>query len=73
MTIDEAKDIVGDTFESFAQYVCTNCAANDWYCPSYCDFLERLSNIGFEYVLGKFAHYEGDLVKFSRYFKDRRR
>lgn len=72
MTIEDAKNEVGDNFTDFAKHICCQCTANDWFCPSYCDLLERLSYMDFEYVLEKYAHYDGDLVKFSRYFKNSR-
>ena len=71
MTREEAIEEVGDNFESFAKYMCDSCT-NDWYCPSYCDFLEKLSRLDYDYILGKYAHYDGDLVKFSAYFKAKR-
>ena len=73
MTLEQAKDEIGDNFETFAKHICCNCTANDWFCPSYCDFLERLSYMSFDYILEKYAHYEGDIVKFSNYFKTKRR
>ena len=71
MTIEQAKDEIGENFETFAKHICCNCTANDWYCPSYCDLLKRLSNMNFDYILEKYAHYDGDIIKFSKYFKRR--
>lgn len=39
MTLEQAKDEIGDNFETFAKHICCQCTANDWFCPSYCDFL----------------------------------
>lgn len=72
MTREELIDEIGDNFESFAHHICSSCISNDWYCPTYCDFLEKLSYLDFEYVIEKYMHYEGDIVKFSQYFKYQR-
>ena len=72
MTREEAINEIGDNFESFAYHICSSCTANDWYCPTYCDFLEKLSYLDFEYIIEKYIHYEGDIVKFCRYFKYQR-
>lgn len=58
------------TFEIFAKVMCVGCNANDWYCPTYCDVLEKASRIPFEIIQEKFAEHDGDLFKITRYIKE---
>lgn len=66
MTIEEAKDEVGERFEDFVKHVCSACR-NDWYCPSYCALLEKMAQMDFNRILEKVAHYDGDIVKVTRW------
>lgn len=62
MTIEEVKEEI-PTFEVFAKIYCDNCTANDAYCPSYCNELEKASRIPFEIIQAKYAQCDGDLHK----------
>lgn len=72
MTLEEVKEEI-PTFEIYAKISCNNCIANDAYCPSYCNELEKASRIPFEIIQEKYAQYGGDLRKVSRYIKNTKR
>lgn len=63
------KEDVPETFEDFAKYICNRCTANEWYCPSYCDTLEKASKIDYEILKKKFVQYDGDVQKLCRFIK----
>ena len=67
------EDYAPTTFEEFAEEVCNNCTANDYYCPSYCDLLEKASKISFERIRKKYIEHEGDIGKVCRYIKNTKR
>lgn len=67
MTLEEAKKEIPD-FESFAKASCTNCVANDWYCPSYCNDLEKAQRI-FDRVQMMYAKYDGDMYRIGKWLK----
>ena len=39
MTIEEAKEYIPD-FDTFCRQACL-CCNNEWFCPTYCDVLEK--------------------------------
>lgn len=67
MTIAEAKAEIPD-IDSFLHWGCNNCS-NDWYCPTYCELLEKAKKIPFDRILSCYARYDGDAVKVFRYIK----
>ena len=69
MTLEEVK-VEMPTFGSFAQLVCDNCKANDWYCPTLCEELEKASRIPFDIIQERFAYHDGDLAKVMKYIRD---
>ena len=68
MSIEEAKKDI-PTIESFLRQSCNTCTANDWYCPSYCDDLEKAKKMPFEKIQQIYAKWDGDMVKVFRYIK----
>jgi hypothetical protein len=68
MTVEEAKKDLGD-IDRFCRCVCDYCTANDWYCPTYCEMLEKARKIDFNRILKCYAKHEGDLMKVVRYIK----
>ena len=61
-----------NNFEEFAHESCLYCS-NDWYCPSYCDVLEKAQKMDFELIRKKYIEYDGDLEKVWRYIKNTKR
>lgn len=72
MTLKDAIEEI-PTFKAFASEMCNCCTANDWYCPSYCEELEKASKIPFEIIQSKYAEYDGNLIKVNRYIKRTKR
>lgn len=68
MTTDEAREEVVD-IRRFCHSVCVSCTANDWYCPTYCDVLEKAHKIPFEKIVKSYARNDGDVWKVVRYIK----
>lgn len=66
MTISEAKNDIKD-IEQFRNSVCMSCTANDWFCPSYCNILEKAERIDFNKILKSYARNDGDIWKVIRY------
>jgi hypothetical protein len=68
MTIEEALEECCDT-DTLRLNLCIACCANDWYCGSYCDELEKAGRIPFEKLIKSYARNDGDLVKVIRYIR----
>jgi hypothetical protein len=68
MTLEEARDEVG-TIDNFCYGMCVHCTANDWFCPSYCDILEKARRMPFEKLLKSYARNDGDPIRLWRYIK----
>lgn len=68
MTIDEVKEEI-PTVNSFIQQSCNCCNANDWYCPSLCNDLEKAKRMPFEKIQKAYARHDGDMKKVFRYIK----
>ena len=68
MKIEEAKKEI-PTIEFFLDVSCNQCTSNDWYCPSYCDDLEKAKRMPFEKIQQAYARHDGDMVKVYRYIK----
>lgn len=67
MTITEAKAEIPD-IDSFLHWGCINCKS-EWYCPTYCELLEKAKKIPFDRILSCYARHDGDAVKVFRYIK----
>lgn len=70
MTIEEAKEYMPD-FDSFCKEACNNCGA-DWYCPTYCDVLEKAKRMDFNRILKRYACNDGEIYKVLRWLKQAR-
>ena len=70
MTIEEAKKYIPD-LDSFRYQAC-HCCKNDWYCPSYCDVLEKAKRIDFNRILKCYARNDGEMYKVLRWLKQAR-
>lgn len=55
--------------ETFCYGVCVSCTANDWFCPSYCEVLEKAHRIPFDRILKSYLRNDGDVWKVVRYIK----
>ena len=71
MTYEEAKAELID-FPHFCSLACLHCN-NDWYCPSYCDALEKASKMDFDLIVRCYARNNGEMWKVFRYIKGRKR
>lgn len=71
MTYEVAKEEIVD-FETFVKVACNSCN-NDWYCPSYCDVLEKANKMDFDLIIKCYARNDGDMCKVFRYIKYTRR
>lgn len=67
MTVEEAKAEIPD-IDAFCHWGCINCNS-EWYCPTYCDLLEKARRIPFNRILECFARHESDPVKVFNYIK----
>ncbi len=68
ITIEEAKYDIPD-FDRFREEFCRVCTANDWYCPSDCDVLEKARKLDYDRILKAYTRNGGDLNKVCRYIK----
>lgn len=66
MTVEEARSEIID-IDYFCKSACNCCTANDWYCPTYCDTLEKARKISFERIVKCYARNDGDMSKVFRY------
>lgn len=71
MTLEEAKQEIPN-FKAFKNWCCTRCTANDWYCPSNCDLLDKAEKMNFEDIQKSYARNAGDDVKVCRYIKQKK-
>ena len=67
MTVEEARAEI-PTIDAFCHWGCINCNS-EWYCPTYCDLLEKARRIPFNRILECYARHEGDPVKVFNYIK----
>ena len=70
MTLEEAKREI-PSFESFQKLTCDMCS-NDWYCPSYCNYLEKAEKMDFDEIQKKFAQHDGDMKNVFGFIKRKR-
>lgn len=71
MTCEEAKAEIID-FPTFCRISCNSCNS-DWYCPSYCDVLEKASKMNFDLIIKAYARNDGEMYKVFRYIKNTKR
>lgn len=67
MTPEEAKVEIPD-IDTFCRHACVHCNS-EWYCPSYCDLLEKARRMPFDRIVACYARHEGDMAKVFRYIK----
>ena len=58
-----------ETFDEFRRAVCVSCTANDWYCPTDCEFLEKAAKLDFRDIQKSYVRNDGDIVKVSRFIR----
>ena len=49
--------------DEFAERVCEGCVANDWYCPTECNFLEKARTYPIERINKAFEYCDEDMFK----------
>lgn len=67
MTVEEARSAIPN-IDAFCRAGCVNCSS-EWYCPTYCDILEKARKIPFNRILSCYARHEGDWVSIWKYLK----
>lgn len=68
MTIEKAKKEMPN-IEYFLAVACGECTANDWYCPKYCEDLEKAKKMPFEKIQQAYARHDGMIYKVMQYIK----
>lgn len=71
MTEQEAREEI-PTFDDLRKVFCARCMANDWYCPSDCEVLEKTKLLDFKKIIQCYARNDGDLQKVKRYIQHAR-
>lgn len=67
MTYKEAKEEIVD-IDTFCRHACNSCS-NDWYCPTYCDLLEKAKRVPFDRIIHCYARHDGDMAKVFRFIR----
>lgn len=67
MPIEQAREELGNV-DSFCNNACIACN-HDYYCPSYCDMLEKARKMDYDKIVMAYARNEGDWAKVFRYIK----
>ena len=65
MTLEEAKKEISD-IDRFCHAACIQCSS-EWFCPTYCEMLEKARKISYERLLKCYARNDGDWRKVFRY------
>jgi hypothetical protein len=68
MTDKEALEELVD-IDNFCKHACDMCTANDWYCPSECEMLEKARKLDFDRIVKCYAKHDGDMCKVFMYIK----
>lgn len=68
MTYEQAKEELGD-IDAFCHQMCVSCTANDAFCPSDCDDLQKARQLDFDRIVKCYARSDGDLWAVMRYIK----
>lgn len=71
MTYEEAKEEIPN-IDCFCNHSCI-CCNSEWYCPSYCEPLEKARRMNFDLILKCYARHDGDMRKVFRYIMAKRR
>ena len=71
MTYEQAKDELTN-FEGFCHIACNSCNS-EWYCPTYCDVLEKAKKMDFDLIIKSYARNGGEMWKVFRYIKTTKR
>lgn len=58
------------SIEEFCGYVCDNCTANDWYCPTDCKFLEKAKRYPIERINKAYEDCGEDEYRLYKRIKD---
>lgn len=66
MTLDEARDEIRN-IDDFCKCACNVCTANDWYCPTECDTLQKARQMDFDRIVKSYARNDGDLSKVFKF------
>lgn len=70
MTIEEAKEYMPD-IDTFLAQACL-CCSNEWYCPTYCNVLEKAKRMDFNRILRCYARNDGEMYKVLRWIRQAR-
>lgn len=70
LPIEEAWEEIPN-IDCFCKQACIHCS-NDWFCPSFCDMLEKAIKMDFELLVKCYARNEGDWSKIFRYIKQKK-
>lgn len=70
MTREQAKEEIPN-FDSFVHITCVNCA-NDWFCPTLCEALEKAKRLPLEKIQKAYARHDGDMLEVFRYIQKAR-
>lgn len=68
MTRTEVEEEYGDTADMLCKFICTECTANDWYCPTGCSTCEWIRR-NYDRAIKRLAKLDGDLVEFCKRVK----
>lgn len=68
MTVEQAREEIPD-IDTFCRLCCNRCTANDWYCPTECEVLQKARKLDFERIIKCYTKYDGDLQKVDRYIR----
>ena len=66
MTVEEARNEIPN-INDFCKCACSVCTANDWYCPTYCETLEKARRMDFDRIVRSYARNEGSWSKIFRF------
>lgn len=65
--IEEVREEIPN-IDAFCKQACINCS-NDWFCPSFCDTLEKAIKMDFELLVKCYARNDGDWRRIWRYIR----
>lgn len=57
-----------DNFQELVRIICISCNS-EWYCPNYCDVLNKARKIPFEKIQKAYERNDKDVSKLIRYIK----
>lgn len=71
MTLEEAREEVPN-IDAFCKHAYINCS-NDWFCPTFCNTLEKAVKMDYGVLIHCYARSDGDWSKIFRYIKSTKR